>query len=224
MGRASIAAATAWRVNDDEGALMIDPITGATAVANIVSLLADFVASRRLGQAPSTEDFMQWLRDTGRTDVVDAISRSHQSTISLKAIFNEKSDEILRRLQDLDSQLARVAAAFGPIGELALAMRPEARLSDGAVEVLVAMERAGAGMAIEAKDLGGPTLVFDANSINFAPRDSRFYEDDIAMLVESGMLRQSWNRSGGRVFHITRQGAQFARSVLHAADDIAAEE
>ncbi len=198
---------------------MIDPITGATAVANIVSLLADFVASRRHGQAPSTEDFLQWLRDTDRTDVVDAISRSNQSTISLKAIFNEKSDEILRRLQDLDSQLARVAAAFGPIGELALALRPEARLSDGAVEVLVAMERAGAGMAIEAKDLGGVALVFDANSINFVPQDRRFYEDDIAILVEAGMLRQSLNRSGIRVFHITRQGAQFGRSLLLTSDD-----
>lgn len=198
---------------------MIDPITGATAVADIVSLLADFVATRRQAQAPSTEGFLQWLRDTDRTEVVDAISRSHQSTIALKAIFNEKSDEILRRLKDLDSRLAQVAAAFGPIGELALALRPEARLSDGAVEVLVAMERAGAAMAIEAKDLDGPTLVFDAKSINFVPRDFRFYEDDIAMLVESGMLRYSLNRSGGRVFHITRSGAQFARSMLRASND-----
>jgi hypothetical protein len=195
----------------------MEPFTAAMTFATTVSLLSDFVASRKRGQAPTVEDFQQWLREANRTDVLDSIARSHASTVSLKAVFNERADEILSRLHGLDTQLARIAASFGPLGLLAIDLRPDARISEGSVEILLAMERAGASIAIEVQDFRGMTLVFDAQSINFTPSDPRFYEDDVAVLVETGMVRESLNRSGRRVLQITRQGAQLARAKLHAS-------
>ncbi len=56
-----------------------------------------------------------------------------------------------------------------------------------------------------------------AGSHGFEPSEPRFFEADLEELLNNDLFSLSYNKSGGKLFQLTRRGARVARSVMSAA-------
>lgn len=194
----------------------MEPVSLAFSFATIVGLMADFASSRSQQDVLEIKDFVEWLRTHGHDEVIAHIQRNTETTISIKASLAEGRSELLSRLSSIESLLAVLSAGQGPLGELALSLSPQSTLSPQAVEILIGFERAGAGKALLHQTLQGAHLLFmDApGSQGFKPTEPRFFEADLEELLKNDLCSLSHNKSGGKLFQLTRRGARVARSIM----------
>jgi len=109
----------------------MEPLSTATTFATIVGLLGNFVAERR-GKATATyEEFTEWLLRSNHQDLVNLISQSDRTLISVKALLNLQQEELVTRLQSLDESLAHIATGFDELRDLALAIYPSGHGGEG---------------------------------------------------------------------------------------------
>lgn len=197
----------------------MEPTSLVFSFATIVGLMADFASSRGQHDVLEIKDFTEWLRTHGHDEVISHIQRNTETTISIKASLAEGRSELLARLSAIENLLAALSASQGPLGDLALSLSPRSTLSPQAVEILVAYERAEAGKALLHHTLDGAHLLFmdGAGSHGFEPSEPRFFEADLEELLNNDLFSLSYNKSGGKLFQLTRRGARVARSVMSAA-------
>jgi len=195
----------------------MEPLSIASSFATIVGLLADFASSRGQQDILDIKDFTEWLRTHGHNEILEQIQRNAETTISIKASLAEGRNELLARLANIENLLAVFSAGQGPLGELAVNLVPKSSLSPQSIEILLAFEHARAGKALLHHTFDGSGLVFldGAGSQGFSPSDPRFFEADLNELVNNDLCSLSYNGSGGKVYQLTRRGANVARLVVH---------
>ena len=197
----------------------MDPLTAATTFAQLVGLLTDYVSSKGSRDTLDAQDLARWAATHGHVEVMQAIERNQATAVGVKAALAEGRDELLAKLNTLDEKLSAVAAGLGPLDAIAKALRPESVLSVQALEILCEFEVTGAPLAIEhtSMDVGGPELLFQSQREgSLEIREERFYHDDMASLVNLGLLSASLNSRRDRVFRLTRLGSQVAQQVLRS--------
>lgn len=194
----------------------MEPVSLASSFATIVGLLADFTSGRGHQDVLDIKDFTEWLRTHGHDEVIEQIQRNTETTISIKASLAEGRSELLARLNSIESLLAALSAGQGPLGALALALVPKSTLSPQAVDILVAFEKASAGKALLHNTLEGTHLLFMDGQCNqgFEPKEPRFFETDLDDLTRNGLCSLAYNKSGDKLYQITRRGALIARSAM----------
>jgi hypothetical protein len=189
------------------------------AVISIVSLLADFANERRAGATHSYEEFQAWLAENRHEEVIKALRQSAATVTSIKTILSVDRQALFDHLDRIDCNVAVIAESFEGFAELAAAVRPFARLSPDALNFLRNIDRSGTGRVLEARLLAAAlpefvpldTYTQAGTQIKYAG-DVRFYEDDIGMLLETGLLRLTRNESGRRIFIMTRQASDLVRA------------
>jgi hypothetical protein len=194
----------------------MDIVSGFVA---IVGLLGQFASERRAGETLRFEDFLQWLIETNHEELVKLIKQSDATILSIKAILALETRVIREYLDRIDRNVAVIAEGFEGFAELAAAIRPFAKLSPDALNFLRDIDRSGSGRVLEVRLLAAalPELVpletyTRADAQTKYTGDIRFYEDDIGMLLETGLLRLKHNESGQRIFIMTRQASDLVRA------------
>ena len=186
----------------------MEPITGATTFATVVSLVADFVARREANETKDFDAFMAWLQEQRHEELRAQLQSSAGTVVSIKALLSESRTTILERLTSLDQMLSTVAASIPAFQDLAQLARPVVTLSHQAVSVLEQFYDSGASGLLESKRLDGVVLAFldgAGGSIQFD--EPRFIEDDLTGLVKLGLLDLAHNGRGERIFKFKRVAA-----------------
>jgi hypothetical protein len=194
----------------------MEPVSAAATFATLVSLMADFAASRGHKDVLEIKEFTEWLARHGHSELKEKIEANHQTTVSIKAALSEGRSELLARLERIEGLLATLSIGEGPISDLAASIAPESMLPAQAKAFLVAFETTNAGTALEVQYLSeGTKLHFiDGKGNNsYLPDDPRFLNDDLNLLLKLEMLSLSHNGNGDRLFRITRRGADVARRI-----------
>ena len=110
----------------------------------------------------------------------------------------------------MDSILTSVAAHIEGFTEIAEAVRPGIKLSEQAISVLSQLNQSKGSKFLELKMMGGTKfMILDGNQGGIVIDESRFIEDDLCNLCELGFLRLNCNSKGDRLFHLTRQAANY---------------
>jgi hypothetical protein len=189
----------------------MDPIT---AFATIVSLLADFVAHRSANEGKSFDEFMVWLSEQRHDEIRSLLELNTNTTIGIKALLGENQREIIERLQSLDRQMASFAAGFDSYRGLAQAAHPTAALSSQAVALLEQFYDSGASKILEIQMDGATVLpIIDGpRNGDLQVTDPRFIQDDLATLVDLGLLGLDYNAKGDRMYSFKRTAARLVES------------
>lgn len=198
----------------------MEPVSAAATFATLVGLMADFAASKGHQDTLEVKEFTEWLTTHGHNELKQKIDANYQTTVSIKAALSEGRNELLARLDRIESLLATLSVGEGPISDLAVSIAPEAMLPAQAKAFLVAFETTSAGAALEVQYLSEGTMLHfvDGKGNNtYQPDDPRFLNDDLGLLLNLELLRLSHNGNGDRLFRITRRGADAARRILAAA-------
>ena len=197
----------------------MEPVSAATTFAALVSLLADFAASRGHRDILEIKEFTDWLASHGHSELKQKIEANHQTTVSIKAALSEGRSDLLARLERIEGLLTTLSVGEGPISDLAASIAPESMLPAQAKAFLVAFETTNAGTALEVQYLSDGTklhFVDGTGNNTYEPDDPRFLNDDLDLLVSLELLSLSHNGKRERLFRITRRGADVARRILAA--------
>lgn len=184
-----------------------------TSFVAIVQLIAEFMNQQRAGTTQSYEEFTAWLADNRHDELLRLLEQNATTSTSIKALLSQNRATVLERFDRLDRILATIARNTEGFRELAAAVRPEARLSEHAIDFLRAFERSGSGEIMEFVVTTGRMLLPTEGGPQIDYGDWRFFEDDMLTLVEAGLLRLKYNPDGKRVFILTRQALDFLGSL-----------
>jgi len=187
----------------------VDPLTAATSFATIVGLLSNFKSER---SGTQLSEFTDWLKDKHHGDVAADIERNQLLAVQLKSLLALNHQELVQRLDSLDTVLASVASHVKTFSALATTVRPDSVISEQAFSIVKQFADSGANECWEQKYLGGTRYHFIGGAGNLEVLEPRFIEDDLKTLVELRILRLEYGSKGTRKFIITRQAVQLATS------------
>lgn len=179
----------------------MEPITG---FVTIVGLLADYVSERRNGKAATQQDFEVWLADNRHVEVLRIIQQNQATSLSIKALLSEGNDAIVAKLQRLDETLATLATGFESFKGIAAAVTSK-NLPEQALSVLTQCVEAGASTFHRIRALDGMKLGIPNGYIEYT--QPQFIDDDLATLVDLGLLRFKAGSRGVDAYGITRAAA-----------------
>lgn len=192
----------------------MDPLTGALTFSTVVSLVSQFRSERGADAQSDFNEFLEWLVTNQHEGLKTLIEGNAQTTIGIKVLLQEQHDELKQRLDSLDAALAAYASALPGFADISGALRPDAVLSQQALSILKQFDESGASKVLGVFDTGRPALL----CISSARRqieidDVRFLEDDLATLVELGLLRHDFTDSGKDLYIFTRAASNLVRSI-----------
>lgn len=192
----------------------MEPLTTASAFATIVGLLCNFKAERK-SVTPTSEDFTRWLDEHGFAEIALQSKRSASLLLSIDQLLREDVTVLVEKVAVLDRSLASLASTMGVLAPIAEAVRPNERLSEQAVSILVFMEEKQATTIGTSYTHSSPypSLYTFPRAGSPDCREPRFLEDDLQSLVELGLLRPESETQSGRTYGITREASRLVRSM-----------
>jgi hypothetical protein len=195
--------------------LSLDPLTAATTFSTIVSLISDFRDKHKEVATNDHQKFLEWLSENRHDEVKGLLEQNQATVISIKAILNHQSSDVLERLKNIDNKLGNILSADSLFNPLVQALDPLNSLSEQAINILTQFENAEASIVIEQHYIGDETayIFMDGKTGTLEYSDARFIEDDFSVLVELGLLRLEFGKSGGKTYKFTRQASKLIRSI-----------
>lgn len=190
----------------------MDPLTGASAFATIVSLVGQYRSERERGDHTDPNDFLAWLVESKHEEIRNALEGNDRAMAGVRELLTEQHGQLMERLKTLDQSFAAMATGSTGFGEIGYALRPESVLSDQAVDLLRQFDRSGSAKVLELHAMGGMELICiggDGRSLGY--EDARFIEDDLARLIELGLLRRDSNKKGETLYVFTRSASDFVK-------------
>ena len=181
--------------------------------AQIVGLLAAFTAGRQSNEIINATEFLQYLTEHGHEELRKSIEQNQNTTISIKALLNYRLDNVNERLNSISDRLAILLSRSEGMEDLAVAYATNA-LSDQAIEILTLMEESNTEWFLLSKEIGtkDQRLIL-APGPNYICKETRFFRDDIALMVSLNLLVQDYNSNGEPMYYFTRAASQLVNSI-----------
>lgn len=187
----------------------MDPLTAANTFATIVSLLSIFKAERTISASDENEAFMQWLQKKRYDSLVQEITSNHLLGVSIKNLLNQNHEKVVSALDAVQDAIAKLASRVAGFDQIAIAISPQISLSDQAVSILQQLNMSEGSTFLELKSSGGTNfMIMDGKSGCIEISEPRFADDDLATLVDVGLLRSDFNSRGDRLWRITREASR----------------
>jgi hypothetical protein len=185
----------------------MEPLSTATAFADVVSLVGQFISSRDNRTQATVAEYLEWLRRENHQELVALIEHNRALATALAALLKTNHHEVMEKLSELDKTLSGIASHFPDFAAVAVAVHPDSALSNQAVSILRQMNLAGASKFFESCTTGGDSYhMADGKRGLIEITERRFVEDDLHTLCELGLLRSDYTNA--RFFIITRNGAK----------------
>ena len=186
-----------------------------SAFTTIVSLIGQFRGERSSQKQTDFNEFLEWLLKTKNEEIKYLIEEKSQVAEGIRKLLNEQHSTLITKLEQLENALASYANRIEGFSDISNALSLESRLSDQAFDIIHWMEDVGASSFLE-DSLTGETVFICINGggKNFVPHDQRFIKDDLNTLLELGLLRHRYNKSGKNLYDYTRNAHALIRSTL----------
>jgi len=190
---------------------------GSVTLTSLVGLVTQFAGERRHAVAMTAEEFKAWLAENRHDDVVRLLEQNAHSLLAVRIMLSQDRTELFTQLAEIDRKLAIIVGGMKGFAQVASVIHPYARVSRDGKRFLRDFDRTGASKALEFANTQAHLIV----PVDAPPAGQqmelrggwRFFEDDIAIMVEAGLLLVSRDRDGRRALSLTRDGSDFARSV-----------
>lgn len=181
--------------------------------ATIVGLLSAFSSGRKASEQAAVSDFLAWLSEHNHEEIRTSIESNHATTVSIKALLNKGLDDVHKKLDDISNRIAILASRSNGVEELALAYAKES-ISGQALELLALMEEHHAEFFLLSNELGShdQRLILSPGP-NYICKESRFFRDDLALMVGLGLLVQNYNSKGNPIYFYTRAASKLVGSM-----------
>lgn len=192
---------------------MLDPMTAATIFATIVSLLSSFKGENRAQDDDEYRTFMNWLEETRQEEVLEEIERNRDLSQAIKNLIEQNQDQVLQKLESINKAVFKIASHIEGFSEITNALNKNLQLSEQAWSILKQLDGSGGSFFLELKTIGGCSFqIMDGNGGMLEINEIRFIEDDLQTLVGLGLLIPDSNKSGYRLWRITREAANLVKA------------
>ena len=196
----------------------MDPLTIASSFATIVGLLCNYKGEKSSQEDAKLADFLVWLQNSNHEDIVELINGNTKICSGIENVLKKNHNDLTIIMTGIDSALASFASKIDSFGEIALAIKPNAELSDQAVSILKQLVDSGCSGFLEIKlNVGVVLQCLEGGNIDYS--EPIFLEDDLCKLHELGLLRLNYNSSGSRVFKVTRNSLSIISSLKAASNN-----
>lgn len=181
--------------------------------ATIVGLLSAFSSGRSGQKHVELSEFLVWLTEHNHDDVKKSIEANKATTISIKSILSKGLDDVHEKLDAISERLAILASRSEGVETLAIAYANES-ISDQALEILKLMEKNGTEYFLLSNELGATQqrLVL-APGPNHLCQEKRFFQDDLRLMVDLGLLMRCQNSRGDPIYYYTRAASALVESI-----------
>lgn len=181
--------------------------------ATIVGLLSAFSSGRSGQKHVELTEFLVWLTDHNHADVKTSIETNQATALSIKSILSRGLDDVHEKLEAISERLAILASRSEGIEMLAIAYANES-ISNQALEILKIMEKNGTEYFLISNELGADQqrLVLSRGT-NYLCQESRFFQDDLRLMVDLGLLVPRQNSRGDPIYYYTRAASALVASI-----------
>lgn len=187
--------------------------TFTTTLVAIVGLIASFVNEQRAKEAKNFENFLVWLQNKHHDEILLNIDSNQQLQNSLKFILAQNQDTLLEMLSNIDFKLASLVSRIQGFDSMIASVYPDSVLSEQAVSILRQLDKSDSKSFFEVGVKGATTFVFSDKPGQIYYKETRFVDDDLKLLVSTGLLIHSFNSKGNSVYTITRSSVAFLKSI-----------
>tara|TARA_R110002072_G_scaffold243698_2_gene402893 strand:+ start:9324 stop:9929 length:606 start_codon:yes stop_codon:yes gene_type:complete len=192
------------------------------SLSSVFGLMATFFQERRGRKEAQTQatlqEYIEWLERGRHTELVELLRSNQDLMTATDRFMRTGHEEILDRFDQLEETLAQSLISTPGWAELTQSLNPKARLSKQAVDILRWFDATGASNVIELRHHGGTALVPMEGSGghgNYEPEpdEARFFEADLELLCDLGLLIDGMNSKGDRKYTIKREAVDLVRSL-----------
>jgi len=194
----------------------MEPLSAATALATIVSLIMDFRRERGARKALKHQDFIEWLDYHRHQETKDLILNTYHLQKEIDEILRREHADLLEAVERGNRLLTVALGRIDTFTGLAQKIAPECSLSDQAISILRQLRDSGYPEVGLSKFLGGFNLEgfsYGSTGPEFSLTDPVFAEDDLNILTDMGLLRPRISSSGGAFYGITRAASQLLDAI-----------
>ena len=193
----------------------MDPLTITASFATIVGLMSAFKTEKETSKGNEYEEFLSWLNEKKHKEIISLLESNAKTAISIKAFLHQDREAIISTFQRIEDVLVLLSSQINGVSDIASSLYPGEELSDQSIDILKQFIESNGSKFIMAKSMSiGPRLIVldgDVQSIEY--HDVRFLDDDLAILVELGLLRLDYNSSGEELYIMTRNSIKYISTV-----------
>lgn len=181
--------------------------------ATIVGLLSAFSSGRSGQEQLELSEFLAWLSEHNHEEIKRSIESNQATTISIKALLHKGLVDVHEKLDGISQRLAILSSRSTGVQDLAASFARES-ISDQAIEILTLMEENHCEFFLVSNELGAKEkrLVLSSGP-NYLCKETRFFQDDLELMLGLGLLVQRYNSKGDPVFYYTRAASHLVNSL-----------
>lgn len=181
--------------------------------ATIVGLLSAFSSERTGHQQLELSEFLAWLEEHNHEDIKKSIESNQATTVSIKALLNKGLVDVHEKLDDISERLAVLSSRSSGFQDLAAIFARES-ISDQAMEILTLMEDNHSESFLLSNELGAKQKrLMLSPGPDYLCKETRFFQDDLELMLGLGLLVQRYNSKGDPVFYYTRAASRLVSSL-----------
>ena len=193
---------------------MIDPLSGATAFATIVQLLAIYRQERGARKDLDHRDFIEWLEHHHHEEIKELITNTYHLQSQVDDLLRQDHAVILQKLDEVNQISASILARLDGFSAVADIVVPNLGLSLQTMGLLRLLARSKTGRFIMISE-----DQFAVDTVFFHPADAKFFHDDVTALVSSNLVTVDHTSGGELILRLNRRGAQLASMLPPPSDE-----
>ena len=185
--------------------------------ATIVGLICNFKSENRAVSDDEYKEFVEWLDKKRHKDIVEELHSNHLLGLSLKNLLNQNNESVIQKLSTLDKSIVDIASQIDGFKEIVSAVSKNEGLSEQAISILKQFDQSGGSvfLIINFKGEAVYQVLDGSTGCNYIMMDEpRFINDDLDRLCELGLLTPDYNKSGERLFRITRSATSLVKQLV----------
>jgi len=190
----------------------MDPLAAATTFATLVGLICNYRQEKGAGESLNHQKFVEWLEYHRHEELKNLIVNTAAWRTEIDILLRSDHAQMLQKLDHIGSILAGLMSRLDEFRGLALAIAPDAKLSEQSVSILRQFVDAEADYFYYDNFGDGNWSLGVPNGEQFTISEPRFIGDDLDKLVELGLLTVEYNSQGTPLYHITRNSVRFLKA------------
>ena len=186
-----------------------------TKFAEVVGLLCHYRQEKGQREVLDHQKFIEWLEYHRHEEIKDLIVNTAALRTEVDNLLRSDHAQMFQKLDRIGEILVKLLSRLGEFRGLALAISPNADLSEQAVLILRQFVESGEDQFVYI-DFGEGQFILqpcnnDSSSIEIM--EPRFIEDDLNQLVALQFLSVKPNSQGNPIYGITRNAVRFMEVV-----------
>ncbi|SRR6266446_6576500 len=191
----------------------MDAGTAATTFATLVGLACNFRQEKSGREALDHQKFIEWLDYHHHEELKNLIVNTAALRTEVDNLLRSDQAQMLQKLDQIGEILVSLLSRLDGFRGIALALVPNADLSEQAISMLRQLTNSGADEMFY-KNFGKGEFALEL--VNAGPievTEPRFIEDDLKHLAELQLISVRHSSQGAAIYRTTRNGVRLIEAV-----------